>query len=102
MKTISRRIEELDWSAIERSLEERGYAMTPPLLSSSECKDLIALYDHDKSFRKRVVMERVNFGVGEYKYMAAPLPNLVEELRNSLYRSLAPTANRWANALRAD
>src|SRR5437773_11768261 len=44
-------------------------------------------------------MARLRFGVGEYKYFAAPLPPLVAALRVHLYRHLAPIANRWMEAM---
>ena len=44
-------------------------------------------------------MARYRFGVGEYKYFAAPLPQLVGAFRNHAYRRLAPIANRWMEAL---
>jgi hypothetical protein len=46
-------------------------------------------------------MARYRFGIGEYKYFAAPLPPLVEALRVHAYRHLAPVANRWMEALAA-
>ena len=47
-------------------------------------------------------MARYRFGVGEYKYFAAPLPEPVAALRTALYRRLAPVANRWMEALGSD
>jgi hypothetical protein len=44
-------------------------------------------------------MPRFRFGVGEYKYFAAPLPGIVQALREELYARLAPLANRWAERL---
>ena len=40
-------------------------------------------------------MARFRFGVGEYKYFGAPLPEIVQTLREDLYARLAPIANRW-------
>src|SRR5260370_12083148 len=46
-------------------------------------------------------MERYRFGIGDYKYFASPLPELVAELRSCAYPRLAVVANRWAEALGA-
>jgi len=90
---------ELDWPAIESSLDEFGYATTPPLLTAADCRELVRLYDDESRFRSRIDMARYNFGSGEYKYFARPLPASVEELRSELYPRLAVTANRWAERL---
>lgn len=94
------RIARLDWDAIRASIDERGYATTPPLLTPAECSELIALYDCREVFRNRVVMERFGYGLGEYKYFAAPLPPLVSAMRNAFYERLAPIASDWMRALR--
>jgi hypothetical protein len=57
------------------------------------------LYGDDAIFRSRVVMERHNFGSGEYKYFGYPLPQIVQTLRERLYGELAPIANRWNESL---
>jgi hypothetical protein len=96
---IETRIAALDWSGIEHHLDDRGYALTPPLLTPAECGALILLYDDNRRFRSRVDMARYRFGVGEYKYFAAPLPPLVGAIRLHAYRRLAPIANRWMEAV---
>ncbi len=96
---IKARIEGLDWGRAARELDDRGYALTGCMLTPSECAALIALYPERERFRSRVDMARLNFGVGEYKYFARPLPQVVQELRAVLYQRLAPTANRWAERL---
>ena len=96
---IGTRLDALDWSAIERSMWAYGYAKTPPVLTPNECAELIALYDDDGRFRSRIDMARYRFGVGEYKYFAAPLPPLIEELRERAYPPLAAIANQWQAAL---
>lgn len=84
------------------ALDRDGYAILPDLLGREECRALVALYDDHIAFRSRVVMARHGFGEGEYKYLAYPLPPLVERLRRSLYPRLAPVANRWAEQLRLE
>jgi hypothetical protein len=74
----------------------------PSLLTLDECQELTALYPADARFRSRVVMARHNFGRGEYKYFAYPLPRLVTGLRTSLYRPLVQIANRWNGAMGVD
>lgn len=96
---VGRRVAALDWTRIEAELCERGYATTGPMLTPAECSVLAAGYDVDAAFRSRVVMARHQFGSGEYKYYAYPLPEPVSTLRRTLYEGLAPIANRWQEAL---
>ena len=99
---FERRLAALDWGAMARLLDERGYATIAALLAPARCAELAAMYDERERFRSRVVMERVRFGVGEYKYFAPPLPPLVGALRAALYPHLAPIANRWGRAMGRD
>lgn len=85
-------------AALAATLNRQGYA-TLPLLDAAACRDLAALYADDTHFRSRVIMQRHNFGRGEYKYLAYPLPELVDRLRNALYPELARVANEWRHAL---
>jgi uncharacterized protein len=97
--SVTERIARLDWARIRADLDERGYATTEPLLTPSECADIVALYDQRERFRSRIVMERFRFGVGEYKYFAAPLPPIVEGMRVALYPRIARVANEWTKAM---
>src|SRR5216684_8143162 len=97
--SVAQRIEALDWSGAEQSLSERGYAVTAPVLLAAECAELAALYNDAGRFRSHIVMGRYRFGIGDYKYFANPLPELVAELRSNAYPRLAVVANRWAEAL---
>jgi len=98
VSSIQKRIDALDWTPAEQSLSERGYAVTAPILTADECKSIISLYPDANRFRSHVTMERHRFGVGDYKYFADPLPELVTDLRTSAYPHLARVANEWANA----
>jgi hypothetical protein len=99
MADIAARLADLDWGAIERSLWEWGYARTPPVLTPGECAELVAMYEDEARFRSRVDMARHRFGVGDYKYFAAPLPPLVQALRVHAYPPLAAIANQFEAAL---
>jgi len=90
----------LDWPEIEGALDAQGFARTPPLLTPEECGAIVRLYADDARFRSRIEMERFRFGAGEYKYFCAPLPPIVQSLREQLYERLAPTANRWVGRLK--
>jgi uncharacterized protein len=90
----------VDWGEVAASLDERGYATTPPLLDAEACRGLAALYASEDPFRSRVVMQRHAFGRGEYKYFRYPLPSTVEALRQAIYPHLAPIASHWHELLR--
>jgi len=97
---LGERIPAIDWPLIERELDERGWAMTGPLLRREQCQSLIDAYNEPTLYRSKIVMARHNFGRGEYQYYAYPLPTVIEDLRRTIYAHLVPTANRWAERLR--
>ncbi|MCS3903607.1 hypothetical protein J2T55_001636 [Methylohalomonas lacus] len=97
---VAGRIAAYNWQVLTDELNDHGNAVLPGLLSQRECRELAALYEDSQRFRSRIVMERLNFGRGEYQYFAYPLPSLVAELRTLLYPPLAAIANRWQAALR--
>lgn len=88
-----------DWDAVRAGLETAGYAVIPGALSVGECRALRESYARAELFRSRVVMARYGFGQGEYQYFAAPLPPMIQALRETLYNNLAPVANDWAERL---
>jgi hypothetical protein len=79
-------------------LAAQGYA-TRVLFSAQQCRAVADLYEQDRLFRKRIVMEERAYGKGEYKYFAYPLPDPVAALRSALYPPLAVVANAWRRAL---
>lgn len=93
------RMEAIDWAAVAADLNSQGSAVVERLLEPAQCRSLVALYPQDTLFRSRVVMGRHGFGRGEYKYFSYPLPDLVAQLRATLYPHLAPIANRWNELL---
>jgi uncharacterized protein len=93
------RTQGLDWDRIAHDLDGHGAAVLDRLLAPEECTALARLYPEDDTFRSRIVMGRHGFGRGEYKYFAYPLPETITRLRAGLYRRLAPTANRWNQAM---
>ena len=92
-------VDGLKWGDISASLDADGFARLPALLTPKDCAALAATYANDALFRSRIDMTRFRFGVGEYKYFAAPLPPIVQTLRERLYPRLAPIANRWSAEL---
>jgi hypothetical protein len=93
--SVTERIRAIDWQKLSLELDGQGSATIEHLLAPEECQSLAALYSRNELFRSRVVMARHGFGRGEYKYFDYPLPDLVAELRTSLYSYLAPIANAW-------
>jgi hypothetical protein len=98
-QSLKRRIDDLNWTELSRSLWENGYALTPPLLTSEECAALISLYPDESLFRSHIIMARYRFGLGDYKYFKYPLPSVVQQIRESVYPHVAPVASEWNEAL---
>jgi len=93
---------EIDWEKVSADLDERGSAVVERLFTPTQCRGLAELYEKENIFRSRVVMARHNFGRGEYKYFAYPLPELLAAQRTALYPPLAGIANGWNAALGSD
>jgi hypothetical protein len=95
-------LEGFDWGRIAADLDARGCATTGPILTARECDALIAAYEDDKAYRSRVIMQRHNYGQGEYRYFGYPLPETIATLRTALYPPLAEIANRWEGGFPAE
>ncbi len=102
MSHVLDRVEGQGWSDIEESLDSYGAGVLKGVLTPAECEKLAAQYDRDEPFRSRIVMARHGFGKGEYKYWAYPLPEVVTDLRRSLFPHFAKVANRWNKVMGID
>ncbi|MFP3389894.1 2OG-Fe(II) oxygenase [Brevibacillus sp. SIMBA_040] len=99
---LAERIAALDWAHLQQTLDEQGYAILPSILEPDQCKDIIATYSDDALFRSTIDMARYRFGIGQYRYYQAPLPPLLQQLREGFYPELAKAANRWLGQLGKD
>ncbi len=99
---IKQKLQETDWEFVANEMHEKGFAVIPKILTDEQCNELIQGYDNPNAYRKTVVMERYRFGLGEYKYFNYPLPDLIQQVRTSIYPQLAPIANAWFKALHID
>ncbi|HEU4948247.1 MAG TPA: 2OG-Fe(II) oxygenase [Kribbella sp.] len=93
------RLESFDWKLLAEELDEVGCALTPPLLTPTQCSEISQLYDDAARFRATIDMARYRFGSGQYRYFAHPLPEPVAELREAFYPHLLPIARDWADRL---
>ena len=91
-----------DWATTTAALNSHGNAVLPQLLSVRECQAVAGLYADARHFRSRVVMQRHGFGQGEYQYFSYPLPDIVANLRATLYPRLVGVANAWNDAMGID
>ncbi len=98
MKILS----QTDWTEIRKSLNEKGFAHLPAVLSTDECFSLQNNYDYADLYRSTINMQRYRFGKGEYKYFKYPLPTVIEQLRRTLYSPLASIANDWMEKLKIE
>ncbi len=93
---IQQRIDRLNWNKAADDMNNMGYAILPGVLSAGECDAFISQYDDESLYRKKVIMERHQYG--EYKYFS-PLPQLIQQLRETVYPKLVPIVNGWMQAL---
>src|ERR1700752_4006955 len=89
----------IDWARVNCDLDERGFVLVPGVLSKTICAEIADYYVDDHRFRSRIEMARYSFGQGEYKYFNYPLPEIVQQLRASIYPQLAPLADQWSERL---
>jgi hypothetical protein len=89
------RLARLDWERVGTQLTRDGVALIPHLAQEEECAKLRAIWDDNAAFAKKVVMDRPDFGLGEYRYFRAPIPEDVDRLRRATYMHVARIANDW-------
>ena len=98
---MNARVEALDWDDLTTQLDERGFAVTAPLLTDTETAELAGLFDGGR-FRSTIDMARHRFGDGRYRYFEHPLPDTIAGLRTAFYERLAPVANAWSERIGGD
>ncbi|KUY30298.1 prolyl 4-hydroxylase subunit alpha [Elizabethkingia ursingii] len=96
------KIKDIDWAEITENMHQNGYTVIPGFLEDEECERLKTDYEKAGLYRKRVIMERHRFGLGEYKYYDYPLPDIIQNIRTHIYPHQAPIANTWFKALQID
>ncbi|NML22267.1 2OG-Fe(II) oxygenase [Pseudoflavitalea sp. G-6-1-2] len=96
---IENRLAAQNWQAITTELHNKGFTIVKNVLTPKECESLIADYNADNTYRKTITMERYRFGLGEYKYFRYPLPEIITQLRETVYAQIAPVANQWMHEL---
>lgn len=102
MNKIIERLKDTNWDKATNELHDQGHTTLKNMLTKKECDQLIQAYQADHTYRKTITMERYRFGLGEYKYFQYPLPDLITEIRESIYPFLAPIANQWMQVLHLD
>ena len=102
MNNIIGKLSATNWQVVTDEMNEKGFAIVSKLLSNEDCEELINNYDNSNLYRKTVAMERYRFGLGEYKYFKYPLPDLIQTIRENVYRRLALIANEWMKMLNID
>jgi hypothetical protein len=98
---VNTRVEALDWDDLTTQLDDRGFAVTAPLLTDTETAELADLFDAGR-FRSTIDMARHRFGDGRYRYFEHPLPDTIAALRAAFYERLAPVANAWSQRIGGD
>jgi len=98
LPAVDERVDGLDWDELSAQFDDRGFAITDPLLSAAERETLADLFDGGR-FRSTIDMARHRFGDGRYRYFEHPLPETIAALREAFYAHLAPIANTWAERI---
>ena len=95
--SLATRVDALAWEDLRGQLDERGFAVTVPMLGAGECRALAGLFDGGR-FRSTIDMARYRFGDGRYRYFDNPLPDAIGELRRSFYGHLGHACHAGLSA----
>lgn len=95
MPSKQKRVGSGDWEAITAAVNDYGGALLPRLVTAAEAARLRNFYTRDEMFRATVDMERHRYGAGQYRYLHAPYPEPIEDLKQALYPRLLPIARDW-------
>ncbi|MDB5306397.1 MAG: hypothetical protein JWO38_599 [Gemmataceae bacterium] len=93
------RLAAFDWAQLGDRLTRDGCVVIDQLVDAANCDQLGGMFDRDELFAKTVVMDRPEFGQGEYRYFRAPIPAVVDQLRRAVYPHVARIANSWERLL---
>ncbi len=89
----------LGWDEYGDRLTRDGCVLIPGGIDPATCASLREIYEDEALFAKTVVMDRPDFGQGEYRYFRAPIPVEVDQLRRAFYPHVARIANDWQRLL---
>lgn len=93
------RLAGLDWGTLGARLTREGCLVLSGLVDAENCALARSWWDDGGLFAKAVVMNRPDYGRGEYRYFRTPLPPLVDGLRRAFYPHAARVANYWQELL---
>jgi hypothetical protein len=93
------RLAAFDWLQLGDRLTRDGCAVIERLVGAPTCDELCGMFDQDDLFARTVVMDRPEFGQGVYRYFRAPVPAVVDQLRQAVYPHVARIANYWERLL---
>lgn len=93
------RLDELPWEKLGEELTRTGCVHLPSVVDPEYCASLRESFSDDALFAKTVVMDRVDFGLGTYRYFRAPILEIVDQLRRAFYPHVASVANDWERML---
>ncbi len=96
---LSDRVSGRAWSQVGSELTKNGYCHLPEFVSPEMCQQLVSMFDRKELFARTVEMKKERFGQGVYRYFRAPLPNLIDALRQLTYPMVAKIANDWQREL---